>query len=138
MHNSMCCWKLKCLVCACDRDCSRIIIGIPAQNPMSASTEWNPKSKYLEHRLPQNEGMGPLASIRAFSAGYQGESIEHSLKQTEIPNFKRTDSRKGNSHTCQSFAASTEQNSKLQANRKAQVNEDDGARSTVRSDGCRD
>ena len=29
-----------------------------------------------------------------------GESIEDSLKRTEIPNFKRTDRRKGNSHTC--------------------------------------
>ena len=27
----------------------------------------------------QDKGMGPLVSIRAFSDGYQGESIEHSL-----------------------------------------------------------
>ena len=32
--------------------------------------------------------MGPLAFIRAFSDRYQGESIEHSLKLTEILNFK--------------------------------------------------
>ena len=56
--------------------------------------------------------MGPLASIRAFSDGYQGESAENSLM----------DMRRGNSHTCQCFAVSTEQNSELQANRKAQEN----------------
>ena len=31
----------------------------------------------------QDEGMGPLVSIRAFSDGYQGESIEHSLMDPE-------------------------------------------------------
>ena len=78
--------------------------------------------------------MGLLASIRAFSDGYQGESMEHLLKRTEIPKFKgkshteiQFQTRQGNSHTCQCFAASTEQNSKLQANRWAQVNEDERA-----------
>ena len=38
---------------------------------------------------------------------YQGECIEHSLKQTEISNFKGISHTefKGNSHTCQYFAA---------------------------------
>ena len=51
--------------------------------------------------------MGPLAPIRAFSDQYQGECIEHSLKQTEIPNFKGNSHPefKGDSHTCQYFAA---------------------------------
>ena len=97
-----------------------------------------------------DEGMGPLASMSesAFSGGYQGESIEHSLmdmrrgnsrtchievasvlqlQHTRIPNLQRTEERKGNSHTCQCFTASTKQNSELQADRNAQVNEDDGA-----------
>ena len=41
-----------------------------------------PKSVFLQHRTREIQGMGPLESIRAFSDGYQGASIEHSLMDT--------------------------------------------------------
>ena len=84
---------------------------------MSASTKRNSKKRLSG---TQDEGMGSLVPITAFSDGCQGESIEHSLM----------DMRRGKSQICQCFAASTEvseQNSKLQANRNEQVNEDDWA-----------
>ena len=43
---------------------------------MSGSTGESTKKRIS---AAQDEGMGPQVSIRAFSDGYQGESIQHSL-----------------------------------------------------------
>ena len=55
---------------------SQIIVGVQAKKPMSASTERNSKKRISG---TQDEGMGSLEPIRAFSDGYQSEFIEHSL-----------------------------------------------------------
>ena len=99
MHNSMFGRKLTCLLCDCQSDYRR-----RTSEKTNALTKKNSEKRISG---TQDEGMGPLAPIRAFSDQYQGECIEHSLKQTEIPNFKGISHTefKGNSHTCQYFAA---------------------------------
>ena len=51
---------------------SRIIIGVQAKKPMSASTKRNSKKRISG---AQDEGMGPLAVIRAFSDGHEGGPV---------------------------------------------------------------
>ena len=96
MHNSMCGRKLTCLLCNGQSDYRR-------RTGKTINVSYNKWGHWQ-----WGHWNGPLASIRAFSDRYQGESIEHSLKRTEIPNFKgnshtefKYETRKGNSHTCQ-------------------------------------
>ena len=108
--DSTCGRKPTYLLCACDRDCQSDYLWPTGKKINVSFNQTEFRKAYI-----WSTGRGNGA-IREWSDGYQGASIEHSLKRTEIPNFKRTDRRKGNSHTCQcsSFAASTEHNSKLQ------------------------
>ena len=79
MHYSMCGRKLTCSHCTCDRDSSRIIIGVQARKPMSASTKRNSEKRISGAK---DEGMGHWRDSgvhRAFPDRYQGASIEHSL-----------------------------------------------------------
>ena len=57
--------------------------GVPARKPMSAEYhQLGSKSTKKRISAARDEGMGPLVSIRAFSDGYHGASIEHSQMDT--------------------------------------------------------
>ena len=76
MHNSMCCRKLTCLLCACDRDFQS---NYRRHASKKTNVSFN-KTQFLKVYISNTgRGNGATGAHRAFSGGYQGESIEHSL-----------------------------------------------------------
>ena len=96
MHNSMCCWKLACLLCNYQSDYHK-------RTSKTINVSFNKWGRWQ-----WGHWNGATGVHQSIFNGYGGESIEHSLKRTEIPNFKgnshtelQYETRKGNSHTCQ-------------------------------------
>ena len=76
MHNSMCCLKLTCLLCACDRDFQSNYRRSTSKITNVSFNKMQFRKVYISNT---GRGNGVTGVHRAFSDGYQGESIEHSL-----------------------------------------------------------
>ena len=76
MHNSMCGRKLTCLLCACDRDFQS---DYRRRTGKKTNVSFNKTEFRKAYFWSTGRGNGVTGVHRAFSDGYQGESIEQSL-----------------------------------------------------------
>ena len=80
MHNSMCCRKLTCLLCACERDFQS---NHRRRTSKKTNVSFNKTQIRKVYISSTGRGNGATGVHRAFSDGYQGEPIEHSLMDPE-------------------------------------------------------
>ena len=76
MHVSMCSRKLTCLLCACDRDFQSNYRCCTSKKTNVSFNKTQFRKVYISNT---GRGNGATGVYQAFSDGYQGESIEHSL-----------------------------------------------------------
>ena len=80
MHNSMCCRKLTCLLCECDRDFQ---LDYHRRTGKKTKVSYNKTQFQNVNIWSTGRGNGATGVHQAFLDGYQGESIEHSLMDPE-------------------------------------------------------
>ena len=94
MHNSMCCRKLTCLLCACDRDFKSYYHRRTSKKTNVSFNKTQFRKVYISDT---GRGNGATGVHRAFSDGYQGESIEHSLMESDGPQEGKEEHKRHNS-----------------------------------------
>ena len=76
MQNSLCCRKLRCLLCACDRDSQS---NYHRRTSKKTNVSFNKTKLRKAFIWSTGRRNGATGGHQAFSDGFQGESIKHSL-----------------------------------------------------------